>query len=235
MSRRYDILTLFPEMCASVLTTSIPGRAANKGLAEYHYHNPRDHGLGNYRKVDDRPFGGGPGMLMMAPVLAATLDHAERQDERPAKRLMTSPRGVPLTQRRVRELAGEPRLLIVTGHYEGVDERFAEEYEVEEFSVGDFVLSGGELPALCLIDAVVRTLPGVLGHDDGADEETFEDEGVGGLLEHPQYTRPREWRGRAVPDVLLSGDHAKVAAWQAEQRRRVTAERRPDLLENLPG
>ena len=224
--KRYDIVTLFPEMCASVLGTSIPARAAAKGLATYHYTNPRDFGLGNYRKVDDRPFGGGPGMVMMAPVLAGAIDHAEVQDGRPPRRLLTSPRGRRLDQRYVRELAAEGRLLVVAGHYEGVDERLAEAYGLEEVSVGDFVMSGGELAALCLIDAVVRTLPGVLGHEEGADRETFE--GDGGL-EHPQYTRPREWRGRAVPDVLLSGDHARIETWQREQRGRITAERRPDL------
>ncbi|MEM8876181.1 MAG: tRNA (guanosine(37)-N1)-methyltransferase TrmD [Planctomycetota bacterium] len=226
MPLRIDIVTLFPEMFGPVLETSIPGRAVSKGAVEYHLTDIRPFGKTGYKKVDDRPAGGGPGMVMMPDVLAAAVDHAEALDPRPARRILTSPRGVPLTQDLVKQFAAESRLLFIAGHYEGIDERFAEEYRPLEVSLGDYVLSGGELAVMVMVDAVIRLLPGVLGHADGAADESFED----GLLEHPQYTKPAEWRGRAVPDVLRSGDHGRIAAWRAEQRRKVTGERRPDLL-----
>ena len=230
MPLRVDVVSLFPELYDAVLNTSIPKRAAEKGAVSYHVTDVRHFGAGNYQKVDDRPFGGGPGMVMNAPVLAAAVDYAESRDPRPARRLLMTPVGRRFDHALALDLARSERLLIVATHYEGYDERFVEEYRPEEVSLGDFVLSGGELAALVVIDAVVRQLPGVLGHAAGADSDSFAG-GAGGLLEAPQFTRPREWRGRAVPEVLMSGDHAKIAAWQREQRERRTRERRPDLLD----
>lgn len=227
MALRIDILTLFPEMFAPVLGTSIPKRAAEKGLVEYHLTNIRDFASDAHKSVDDRPFGGGPGMVMMAPVLLEAAAKAESEDVRPPRRILLSPQGRPLSQAIVKELADCPRLLLIAGHYEGFDERIIEELEPMELSIGDYVLSGGELAAMVVIDAVVRLLPGALGAEDGAADETFAD----GLLEYPQYTRPREFRGRAVPDMLLSGDHKKIAQWRHEQRMLRTKQRRPDLWE----
>ena len=224
---RIDLLTLFPEAVEPYLAASIPGRAAASGLVSYHVRNLRDFGTGGYKKVDERPFGGGPGMVLTAPVLAAAVDAVEADDGRPARRILTSPRGKPFAQPHARRLAALPRLLLICGHYEGLDERFAQEYQPEEISLGDFVLSGGELAALCVVDAVVRLLPGALGHEQGAQDESFE----AGLLEHPHYTRPRTWRGRDVPEILLGGDHAKIDAWRRDQRQQTTAARRPDLLD----
>ncbi len=227
---RIDVVTLFPEIYEPVLSTSIPGRAAAKGIVEYVLTDLRTFGVGNYQKIDDRPYGGGPGMVLAAPVLAAAVDVAIEQDPRRPRVLVPSPVGKPLTHEVVEELAAASRLMLVAGHYEGYDERFIDEYDATEISLGDFVLSGGELAAMCIIDAVVRLLPGVLGHADGASSDSF-GPAADGLLEHPQYTKPRSWRGRDVPEVLLSGDHAKIAAWQREQREQRTATRRPDLLE----
>src|SRR5688572_9399593 len=228
MSLRIDIVTLFPELYAPLLATSIPKRAADKGLVEYHITDLRAFGEGNYNKVDDRPFGGGPGMVMMAPILAAGVDAAEAQDPRPPRRVILTP----AARRFGHELAGEyaklDRLLLIATHYEGYDERFVEEYEPDEVSIGDYVLSGGELAAMVVLDAVVRLVPGVLGHDEGASQDSFAS-GAGGLLEHPQYTRPREWRGRPVPDLLMAGDHAAIERWRTEQREARTRSRRPDL------
>lgn len=225
MALRIDILTLFPEMFGPILGTSIPKRAAAKGLVEYHLANIRDFATGAHKSVDDKPFGGGPGMVMMAPVVFDAVEATEALDPRPATRILTSPQGRKLDQALVEDLARRERLLIIAGHYEGFDERIVEGLRPVEVSIGDYVLSGGELPAMVLIDAVVRLLPGVLGHEDGAADETFAE----GLLEFPQYTRPREYRGMSVPDVLLSGNHAAIAAWRAEQRKARTRERRPDL------
>lgn len=229
---RIDIVSLFPEMYAAVLGTSIPKRAADKGLVDYHVTDLRTFGEGNYQKVDERPFGGGPGMVMTAPVLAAAVDHAETQDARPARRVMMTPVGRRFDHKAAVEYARCERLLLIATHYEGYDERFVEEYQPDEVSLGDFVLSGGELAALVVIDAVVRQIDGVLGHEHGAAEDSF-GEHAGGLLEGPQYTRPREWRSREVPEILMSGDHAKIAAWRREQRIQRTQERRPDLLDAM--
>jgi tRNA (guanine37-N1)-methyltransferase len=228
MPLRIDILTLFPEMFSAVLGTSIPKRAAEKNLVSYHLTNIRDFATDAHQSVDDKPFGGGPGMVMMAPVLFDAVEHAERQDTRPATRILLSPQGERLDQRLVEELAGKERLLLIAGHYEGFDERIIEGLRPREISVGDYVLSGGELPAMVLIDAVVRLLPGALGAEEGAADESF---GSDGLLEYPQYTRPREFRGMGVPDVLLSGNHGAIAKWRAEQRKLRTQQRRPDLWE----
>jgi tRNA (guanine37-N1)-methyltransferase len=225
MAMRIDILTLFPEMFASFIGTSIPKRAAEKGLVSYHLTNIRDFATDAHKSVDDRPFGGGPGMVMMCPTMFDAVAAAEGQDPRPATRILLSPQGRKLDQPLVEELARKDRLLLIAGHYEGFDERIVEGLQPMELSVGDYVLSGGELPAMTVIDAVVRLLPGALGHDQGAEDETFAD----GLIEYPQYTRPREFRGMKVPDMLLSGNHAAIAKWRLEQRKIRTRQRRPDL------
>ncbi len=225
---RIDILTLFPEMFAPILGTSIPRRAAEKGLVEYHLTNIRDFATDNHKSVDDKPFGGGPGMVMMCQVLYDALRKVEKEDDRPATRIILSPQGRRLDQNVVQELANEQRLLMIAGHYEGFDERIIEGLRPMELSIGDYVLSGGELAAMVVIDAVVRLLPGALGAEDGAANETFAD----GLLEYPQYTRPREFEGMVVPDMLLSGDHKKIARWRHEQRMLRTRQRRPDLWQD---
>ncbi len=225
MALRIDILTLFPEMFAPMLGTSIPKRAAEKGLVEYHLVNIRDFATDAHKSVDDKSFGGGPGMVMMCPVLLDAVEAAEKADPHLATKVLLTPQGRLLDQQLVTELAAKDRLMLIAGHYEGFDERIIESLRPMEVSIGDYVLSGGELPAMVLIDAVVRLLPGALGAEDGAADETFAD----GLLEYPQYTRPREFRGMAVPEVLLSGNHAAIARWRAEQRRIRTQERRPDL------
>ncbi len=225
MPLRIDILTLFPEMFAPVLGTSIPKRAAEKGLVEYHLKNPRDFATDRHLSVDDKPYGGGPGMVMMAPIVVEAVEWVESQDPRPATRILLSPQGRKLDQRLVEELATKERLLMIAGHYEGFDERIIDCLKPMEVSIGDYVLSGGELAAMVIVDAVVRMLPGALGAEEGAADETFAD----GLLEHPQYTRPREFRGMGVPEILLSGNHAAIAKWRLEQRKERTKTRRPDM------
>jgi tRNA (guanine37-N1)-methyltransferase len=225
MPLRIDILTLFPEMFAPVLGTSIPKRAADKGLVEYHLTNIRDFATDAHLSVDDKPFGGGPGMVMMCQTLFDAVEHAEQQDSRPATRILLSPQGRVLDQKLVEELAAKPRLLLIAGHYEGFDERIIDGLAPMELSIGDYVLSGGEIAAMVVVDAVVRLLPGAIGAEDGTADESFAD----GLLEYPQYTRPREFRGMSVPDVLLSGNHAAIARWRLEQRKIRTQQRRPDL------
>ncbi len=225
MPMRIDILTLFPEMFEPILGTSIPKRAAQKGLVEYRLTNIRDFATDAHKSVDDKPFGGGPGMVMMAPVIFDAVEFVEKQDPRPAKRIVLSPQGKAFDQRTAEELAKQDRILLIAGHYEGFDERIIEGLEPMELSIGDYVLSGGELAAMVVVDAIVRLLPGALGAEDGAADETFTD----GLIEHPQYTRPREFRGMNVPDVLLSGNHKLIAQWRLEQRKKRTQERRPDL------
>src|SRR5437764_2801486 len=225
MSLRIDILTLFPEMFAPILGTSIPKRAAEKGLVEYRLTNIRDFATDAHKSVDDKPFGGGHGMVMMCQTVFDAVEHAEKQDSRPATRIILTPQGKLFDQAMAEEFAGKDRLLLVAGHYEGFDERIIEGLKPLEVSIGDYVLSGGELAAMVIIDSVVRLLPGALGHEQGAADESFAD----GLIEHPQYTRPREFRGMSVPDVLLSGNHKAIAQWRLEQRKLRTKERRPDL------
>jgi len=225
MSLRIDILTLFPEMFGAVLGTSIPKRAAEKGLVEYHLTNLRDFATDAHQSVDDKPFGGGPGMVMMAPVVFDAVEHVEKLDPRTARRILLTPAGERFDQAVAQELASSERLLLIAGHYEGFDERIVEGLAPMELSIGDYVLSGGELPAMVVVDAVVRLLPGAIGAEDGAADETFAE----GLLEHPQYTRPREFRGMAVPEILLSGNHGAIAKWRREQRKLRTQQRRPDL------
>jgi len=227
--KRIDILTLFPEMFSPVLGTSIPKRAAEKGLVSYHLTNIRDFAQGAHLSVDDRPFGGGPGMVMMCQTMFDAVEAAEAQDARPATRILLSPQGRALDQSLVQELADKDRLLLIAGHYEGFDERIVEGLKPLELSIGDYVLSGGELAAMVVIDAVVRLYPGALGAETGAHDESFAE----GLLEYPQYTRPREFRGMAVPDMLLSGNHAAIAKWRREQREIRTKERRPDLWQRF--
>jgi tRNA (guanine37-N1)-methyltransferase len=225
MPMRIDILTLFPDLFGPFLGTSIPKRAAQKGLVEYHLTNFRDFATDAHRSVDDKPFGGGPGMVMMCPTVIEAAEAVEKLDSRPARRILLTPQGRVFDQSTADALAAADRLMLIAGHYEGFDQRIIEALDPLELSVGDFVLSGGELAAMVVIDAVVRLLPGVLGAQDGAADESF----AGGLLEHPQYTRPREYRGMQVPGVLLSGDHAEIEKWKQQQRLQRTEERRPDL------
>lgn len=226
---RATILTLFPEMFPGPLDVSIVGTALRHGHWALDAMQIRDSGLGKHRTVDDTPAGGGAGMVMRADVLGAAVDAARsRAGELPA--IYLSPRGKPLTQTRVRELAAGPGILLLCGRFEGVDQRVLDARGLEEVSIGDYVLSGGELAAMVLIDACVRLLPGVLGASESLSEESFEN----GLLEYPQYTRPREWEGRTIPEVLLNGDHARIAAWRRAEAERVTRERRPDLLKPTP-
>jgi len=227
MGLRIDILTLFCEMFDAFRTTSIVGRAVQRGLLEIHLTNIRDFALDNYGTVDDAPFGGGPGMVLMCQPIFDAVEGVRRVGDDPGKVVLMSPQGRRLDQQRVGQLAAEPRLIVLAGHYEGFDERIRLHLADMEVSLGDFVLSGGEIAAMAMIDAIVRVLPGALGKDESTQEESFS----AGLLEYPQYTRPREFRGMKVPEVLLSGDHAKIAAWRAEQARERTRRRRPDLWE----
>jgi tRNA (guanine37-N1)-methyltransferase len=218
------LLTLFPEMFPGPLGLSLAGDALARGLWSLEALNIREQGLGKHRAVDDTPAGGGPGMVMRADVLAASLDAAAAPDD-PRPRLIMSPRGKPFTQGQAREWAAGPGLVILCPRFEGVDERVIEGRGLMEVSIGDYVLSGGEVAALAILDACVRLIPGVMGKEESGAEESFES----GLLEYPHYTRPREWEGRVIPEVLLSGDHAKIAAWRRAEAGRITCERRPDL------
>jgi tRNA (guanine37-N1)-methyltransferase len=222
---RIDILTLFPEMFGPLLGTSIPKRAAQKGLVSYQLTNLRDFATDNHKSVDDRPFGGGPGMVMMCQPMFDAVEAIERLDPRPPVRILLSPQGKVFDQRLAEELATKDRLLFIAGHNEGFDQRIIDGLSPIEVSIGDYVLSGGELAAMVIIDAIVRLLPGALGAEEGAADESFAD----GLLEYPQYTRPREFRGMSVPDILLSGNHQAIADWRTEQRIQRTKDRRPDL------
>ncbi|MCA9293077.1 MAG: tRNA (guanosine(37)-N1)-methyltransferase TrmD [Phycisphaerales bacterium] len=230
---RIDVLTLFPEMFEPVLGASICGRARAAGLVDWHITNIRDFADNKHAKVDDRPFGGGPGMVMMCQPVWDAVQAVEALDARRARRIVLTPQGRPFTQAIAEELSRDERVLLVAGHYEGIDERVIEAIEPLEISVGDFVLSGGELPAMLMIDAIVRLLPGALGHQDSAAEDSFMPRGPAGqrLLDCPHYTRPREWQGRPVPEVLISGDHGAVERWRAEQMLARTKARRPDLLD----
>jgi tRNA (guanine37-N1)-methyltransferase len=220
---RATVLTLFPEMFPGPLGVSLAGKALASGLWRLEARDIRDSATDRHRSVDDTPAGGGPGMVLRADVLAAAIDAAEIASGRP--RLLMSPRGRPLTQAKVAELASGPGPLIVCGRFEGVDQRVIEARGLEEVSIGDYVLSGGELAALALIDACVRLLPGVMGRQESGADESFSD----GLLEYPQYTRPQVFEGRLIPEILASGDHAKVAAWRKAEAEALTKTRRPDL------
>ena len=227
MALRIDILTLFGEMFDAFRTTSIVGRAAERGLVDIELTNIREFALDRYGSVDDAPFGGGPGMVLMCQPVFDAVEAVRARHAEPGTVILMTPQGRPLRQELVTELARRPRLILVAGHYEGFDERIRLGLADMEISLGDFVLSGGEIAAMALVDAVVRLLPGALGKDESTHEESFSN----GLLEYPQYTRPREFRGMTVPDVLLNGDHAKIAAWRAEQARTRTRRRRADLWE----
>ena len=221
---RATVLTLFPEMFPGPLGVSLAGQALTAAIWTLRTVPIRDFGLGRHRTVDDAPAGGGAGMVMRADVLAAAIDHA-RIAEPEAPLIYLSPRGERLDQTLAHELAGGPGVLLVAGRFEGVDERVIAARAMREVSIGDYVLSGGELAAMVLIDVCVRLLPGVVGAPESLSEESFEHD----LLEHPHYTKPRDWEGRSIPEVLLSGDHKKVAEWRRKEAERLTAERRPDL------
>jgi tRNA (guanine37-N1)-methyltransferase len=220
---RATVLTLFPEMFPGPLGVSLAGKALASGLWALDARDIRDSATDRHRSVDDTPAGGGPGMVLRADVLAAAIDATGSQQGRP--RLLMSPRGRPLTQSQVAELAAGPGPLIVCGRFEGVDQRVIEARQLEEVSVGDYVLSGGEIAAMALLDACVRLLPGVMGKLASGADESFSD----GLLEYPQYTRPQEFEGQPIPDIMLSGDHARVAAWRQAEAEALTRARRPDL------
>ncbi|HEX2255247.1 MAG TPA: tRNA (guanosine(37)-N1)-methyltransferase TrmD [Afifellaceae bacterium] len=220
------LLTLYPEMFPGPLGVSLAGKALETGTWALEVRSIREHGVGAHRAVDDTPAGGGPGMVMRADVLAAAIDAALAPDD-PRPRLLMSARGRPFDQARVRALAQGPGALVVCGRFEGVDERVIEARGLEEVSMGDFVLSGGEIAAMALLDACVRLLPGVMGAAASGAEESFET----GLLEYPHYTRPQVWEGCAIPEVLTSGHHGRVAEWRRAEAERITRERRPDLWE----
>ena len=223
----FAILTLFPEAVDAYLRASVLGLAQEKGLVEVRLVDFRDFTRDRHRTVDDRPFGGGPGMVLKPEPIIECCEWLERE-EGPFHKVLLTPDGAPFRQETARRLATEERVLLLCGRYEGIDERVREEMEWDEISLGDFVLCGGELPALAVTEAVVRLVPGVLGDDRSAESESFEG---GGGLDHSQYTRPRVFRGRAVPEVLLNGDHGAIEAWRAQETRDRTRARRPDLIE----
>jgi tRNA (guanine37-N1)-methyltransferase len=229
---RFDILTLFPEMCRAVLQHSIPRIASEQGAAEYHLHNFRDFAEGVHQAVDDRPYGGGAGMVLKCEPVYRCIRHVlgvgtQRAAPVPHMVLLT-PQGRRFDQRVAEELAGKPRLLMLCGRYEGFDERIRIGWPWDEISLGDFVLSGGELPALAIVDAVVRLLPGVLGDEQSAHEDSF-GRGLENMLEYPHYTRPAEFEGMKVPEVLQSGHHGEIEKWRKQQAQERTRKRRPDL------
>ncbi|MFV0297613.1 MAG: tRNA (guanosine(37)-N1)-methyltransferase TrmD [Hyphomicrobiaceae bacterium] len=227
---RATVLTIFPEMFPGPLGLSLLGQGLKDGKWQLDCINIRDFGLGRHRQVDDTPAGGGAGMVMRADVLGPAIDQAQAaQPDAPL--IYLSPRGEPLRQALVRELADGPGVTMLAGRFEGVDQRVIDGRGMREVSIGDYVLSGGELAAMTLIDACVRLLPGVLGAQSSLAEESFES----GLLEYPHYTRPRDWEGRTIPDVLLSGDHGRIAQWRHDESVRLTGERRPDLLADAGG
>lgn len=221
MSFRATVLTLFPEMFPGPLGLSLAGRALGEKIWSLDCVDIREHGIGRHRAVDDTPFGGGAGMVMRPDVLDAAIGSVA--DERTL--IALTPRGAPLTQKRVRDLAAGPGVILLCGRYEGFDQRALDARGAEEISIGDYVLSGGEIAGLALLDAIIRLLPGVMGAAESAAEESFSET----LLEYPHYTRPAEWRGRAVPEILLSGHHQAVASWRREAAETITRARRPDL------
>ena len=224
---KIEVITLFPELVEQVARHGMPRIAAEQGQLTLTTRNPRDYSGNKWRRVDDRPYGGGPGMVMEAESLAAAIADAKKALG-PARVLMLSPQGERFSQSWARRLSAEPGLILLCGRYEGVDERLMREVDAE-LSLGDFVMSGGELAAMVVVDAVARLLPGVLGHELSAESDSFSS----GLLDHPHYTRPESWRGEAVPEVLMGGDHAKIARWRLQQALGATWLKRPDLLEGL--
>lgn len=224
---RVNVITLFPELFAPFLATSFVRKAADVGQLEVHLEPLREHGLGKHRSVDDTPYGGGAGMVLRVDCVAAALEAAERRSGR-AHRVLLTPQGVPFRQEIAEELVKEPRLTLVCGRYEGFDERVRGLVD-QEVSLGDFVLAGGEVPAMAIIECCVRLLPGVLGNEESATEESFSGHS-GGILEYPHYTRPAVFQGVPVPEILTTGDHARIAEWRRERALARTSERRPDLL-----
>ncbi|RSL31326.1 tRNA (guanosine(37)-N1)-methyltransferase TrmD [Salibacterium salarium] len=224
---RMDFLTLFPEMFPGVLQSSMLKQAEEKQAVSYHVHNIRDFSENKHRKTDDYPYGGGAGMVLTPQPVFDAAAFAEKQVDTPNPRIvLLCPQGKPFTQEAAEELAGEEQLIFICGHYEGYDERIRDYLVTDEFSIGDFVLTGGELGSMVIADSVTRLLPGVLGNRESAEKDSFSN----GLLEHPHYTRPADFRGWKVPDVLLSGHHENIAAWRQEQSFKRTRQRRPDLL-----
>lgn len=226
---RFDVITLFPELFAPFLTAGVTRRAFESGQVDVKLRNPRDVASGNYRRVDDRSFGGGPGMVLMAEPLAQTVAaiQAERPDAAPV--VLFSPIGKPLDHAAVQRWATSAGAILVCGRYEGIDQRFIDEFVTEQISLGDFVLSGGEIAAMALLDAVARLQPGVLGDDASHAQDSF-NPALDGLLDCPHYTRPEEWHGKTVPPELMSGHHAQIERWRRNQRLRLTAQHRPDLI-----
>ena len=241
---RIDVLTLFPEVCEPFFSASILGRARRQGLVDILCHNIRDYAEDAHSKVDDRPYGGGPGMVMMCQPVCDAVQAVEKRDGHKATTVLLTPQGERLNQRLAQELATRERLILVAGHYEGFDERIRLVLSPREISIGDYVLSGGEAAAMVVVDSVVRLLPGVLGDSESTTEESFSltqdrppsDDAEGGaensssILEYPQYTRPRVFRGLDVPEILVSGDHGRIRAWRRREAMQRTAKRRPDLL-----
>ena len=230
---RFDVVTLFPELFAPFITSGVTRRAFDSGQIELRLWNPRDEAEGAYRRVDDRPFGGGPGMVMMAEPLARCVERlrADRADEpRRAPVVLFSPIGARLDHAAVRDFSAGGGAILICGRYEGVDQRFIDAFVDQQWSLGDFVLSGGEIPALALLDAVARLMPGVLNDPQSHALDSF-NPAVGGLLDCPHYTRPEHWRGQSVPAALLSGHHARIEQWRGQQRKELTARHRPDLLD----
>ncbi len=225
---RFDILTIFPELFASPFEEGILRRARSNGKIRIRLHNIRDFAVDRHRMTDDRPFGGGPGMVMKPEPLTAALDAVQAEDE-PGRVVLLSPRGVPYNQRIAERFAGCGRLVLVCGRYEGVDERVSRSRIDEEISIGDYILTGGEIGAMVIVDSVTRLLPGVLGSDESAESDSFSR----GLLKHPQYTRPRIFQDMEVPEILLSGDHAKIEEYRLVESVRVTLKRRPELLDHV--
>jgi tRNA (guanine37-N1)-methyltransferase len=226
---RIDVISLFPDFIAQCAAFGVTGRAIERGLLSVHGWNPRDHAEGSYRRVDDRPFGGGPGMVMLIDPLRAALRAARDADPAPVRTIYLTPQGAPLTQAKVHELAERGRILLLCGRYEGIDERLVEAEVDEEISIGDYVLSGGELGAAVIIDAVARLQEGALNDADSAAQDSFEN----GLLDCPHYTRPVEHELGAVPPVLMSGNHAEIARWRRQQSLERTLRRRPELLDGV--
>lgn len=228
---RIDVLTLFPEVIQPYVTASILGRAQSAGVVQIHTHQLRDYTLDSHGKVDDRPFGGGPGMVLSCQPVCDAVQAIDAMCNQPALRVLFTPQGRTFDQQTASRFAQCERLVLLCGHYEGYDERIVELLEPEEISLGDFVLTGGEIAALATIDAVVRLLPGALGNESAHDTESFQS----GQLEYPHYTRPREYGGLEVPDVLLSGNHAEIEAWRQAQSADRTRTRRPDLMDDRAG
>ena len=228
---RFDVISLFPELFAPLLTSGITRRAFESGQVQVTFTNPRDHAQGNYRRVDDRSYGGGPGMVMMAEPLAQclTVVKAARADTAPV--VLFSPIGKPLNHAAVERWAASQGAILICGRYEGIDQRFIDAYVDEQISLGDFILSGGEIAAMALLDSVARLQPGVLGDETSHQQDSF-NAALDGLLDCPHYTRPEDWRDKAVPDVLLGGHHAQIERWRRDQRLKLTMLHRPDLIEH---